>query len=245
MDFNEKEKLAQLFGKEAAERGFEFHPMYDSRFDDLLTEATTDADRAANNALISHWQSGYSDYCRGLKLGGSDTYEIIMADHTVLRGEKPIRGLIYWDWMDNLSTMAAAAEYAAGNWSIFHRETYASRHYDTSELFGRMIKDLTDENCEDAFLRSMQPLLKQCEQIELASPVKAPEIVSRHYTIDMGWDPKPVLLYWSWMHELSVLAICAEWKANHLSWYQISSYSVRHPAVVESFNQRYTKFMSE
>jgi hypothetical protein len=147
--------LALQYGREAAEKGLEFHPMYDTRFEELLTVATCDEQRTVNNALILSWQSGYSEYCRSLRLGSSYTHEIIMVDHTVLRGASPTAGLVYWDWMDNLSVCAVFCETEAGHWSLFQEETYLQRHWEQQEEYSKI---------KNTFKYSKMPFIEDLRQ---------------------------------------------------------------------------------
>jgi hypothetical protein len=234
--------LALQYGREAAEKGLEFHPMYDTRFEELLTVATCDEQRTVNSALIQSWQSGYSEYCRSLRPGSSDTHEIIMVDHTVLRGASPTAGLVYWDWMDNLSVCAVFCETEAGHWSLFQEETYLQRHWEQQEEYSK-IKN-TFKYSKSQFIEDLCQLLAQEKSFDLSVPVQPPILICERE----GLTEKircAGLQYWSYIHSLSAMALHAEWKAQHLTWYQACCYSARHPEKTEAFNIIYNRDYSE
>lgn len=146
MSLYDDELKAFEYGHLAAIDGKEYTPQYDQRMECLLADASEDDDKGRYKALIDAWQSGYSDLCGQLDIEDKvDRKRIILVDHTVLLGHNQVSNeLVYWNWMDDLSPLAAAAQ-AAFSWSLFQIEAYAARHAEQQELFFKLFNMLTDE----------------------------------------------------------------------------------------------------
>lgn len=102
------------------------------------------------------WQSGYEDECRQFTPCGSVTEPSIVLQHPCVQNDaEDIDSYVYWSWMDNMTAMAAASEYVAGQWSNWQKDMYLDRHQPQKHLFEQIYSLLSADDCQSVCIMSL------------------------------------------------------------------------------------------